>query len=194
MQFRSLSALVMCAAVAACSSVESPVAVDVLSPQFDATARGVKPPPPLGTEETDMVLSVSTRGEEVAFARAESPSPFVNFSEQVRGRYLVNTQSTNAWVDFVSTYDGDGNVIVLASPNARLQYNEKSEKTTGQGTLTDAYGNVVYLNLIQFNSGSYFRPCFGVEVGEGGCANASFTYDGENGQGTFSIYPVFNNQ
>lgn len=189
---RSRLAFVIVAATA-CTSVENPAAIapaDLASAQFETAASGVKPPPPLGTQETEMRLDVFS--SETAFARTSGPSAGASaldfsFHARVAGRYMANTQGTNGWVDFV-TY-GE----VVASPNARLQYNEKTGKTYGVGTLTDNGGNVLYLNLIQITWGS-FGSCGAVDQDQSNCAQVAFTY-GNGGSGRFSVNPaVFNEE
>jgi hypothetical protein len=89
---------------------------------------GNPPPPPLDTQAVSIDASASTNEGTVFFR----PS----------ARYFVNRTETVAWLAFAS------NSTVLASPNARLQFNEKSGTTHGNGTLTDASGKLL-LDLSQ---------------------------------------------
>ncbi len=127
---------------------------------------GVKPPPPLGTEETFIEIDFFGGGEFAGLRAADAQN--FQWSNRVFGRYFANNPLTNGWIDFAS---GDG---VIASPNARLEYNNKNGKTKGHGTLTDSYGVVLDLSKIQITSGG-FGKCTPV------CANIAFTYDGLSG-------------
>ena len=143
-------------------------------------ATGVKPPPPLGTEETSIFLD-SPSSETPAGDVVSGPSAAIGanrpFTHGVLGRYFANNPSTNGWIQFVS---GDG---VVASANAKLEYNPKNGKTTGQGTLT--YNFVVLdLSKIQITSG-FFGKC---PPPSGPCAAIEFSYDGIPG-GSLSVYP-----
>ena len=104
------------------------------------------PPPPVDTGDSYVDLDVGG-----AFFRAS-------------GRYFANTQGTNAWIDFKSAYTPAGEAIVLASPNARLQYNERTGKTSGKGTLQYLLGDgsvrVLELSQVRITSG-HFGACDG---------------------------------
>lgn len=182
MRSRSYLSLAVLAVAFGCTSVGDnstlATAPDVGGPNFSA---GVKPPPPLGTEETTInLLSPSSETPDFGEGVVSGPSaesfanlPFSAF--HVLGRYFANNASTNGWVQFVS---GNG---IVASANAKLEYNQKNGKTTGIGTLT-ADGVVLDLSKIQITSG-FFGKCSSYP-----CASVLFSYDGIPG-GTFKVYP-----
>ena len=169
MQFRASLTFVLIAAAAACTATgDGPTAVagpDVGSAAFDL---GVRPPPPLGSEETDIDISAgvppTTNGPSAAFSASFFPL------SQVAGRYFANTQSTNAWIQFVTI----GNVV--ASPNARLQYNQRTGKTTGQGTLTivGPGGAVLDLSTLTIVGQPFFGACGAISSHPITCAYAEF--------------------
>ena len=160
-------------------SVTAPESLGINRSEF-----GVKPPPPLGSEETSIFIGVDgdgTSSERQSGPSAESAAAVPEFSATLRGRYFANTPNQNAWIQFETL----GNVI--ASPGARLQYNEKTGKTTGNGTLTDGNRVVIDLRLVQIDAGSVFGVCGSAEGGS--CAHFSFIYDGTR-DGGGSVSPV----
>ena len=172
MQFRASLTFVLIAAAAACTATgDGPTAVagpDVGSATYDL---GVRPPPPLGSEETDIDISAgvppTTSGPSAAFSASFFPL------SQVAGRYFANTQSTNAWIQFVT------NNTVVASPNARLQYNQKTGRTTGQGTLTlVSDGTVLDLSTLTIVGPASFGSCPNSAIANADhpnlCASAAF--------------------
>lgn len=175
-------------ALAACSSatdnVAGPTSLDQSTAAQDK-ALGVKPPPPLGSEETDIYISVGSGSPGLASTggpAAADAGDLFSFVGKLSGRYFANTESTNGWIEFESTDD------IVASPSARLQYDQKSMKTTGNGTLTMG-DKVLYLDLIQITSG-YFGSCGSASTDFGPCASVTFTY-GQNSSGFLSVYPSF---
>ena len=185
MRFRSSLTFVFIAAVAGCTTTgDTPTGVldpDVGTARFDAS--GVKPPPPLGSEETDIQIdaslgfSAAEHGPNAAFSVADN-----QFHAQVEGRYFANTQSTNAWIDFES------NALVVASKGARLQYNEKTGRTNGHGTLTDLDGTVLDLSLVTIISGHLggCNPSPELDEAPGFCGSVQFTY-GAGGGGSIEV-------
>ena len=189
MRFRSFLSLALFAAATACSAVaEGPTAVETpnVGPAF--AAEGLKPPPPLGTQETSIDLespsSETPYPPAADFAggpSAESALANQPFSARVFGRYFANTQGTNGWIAFVS------GGCVIASPNAKLQYNEKSGRTSGHGTLTACNGVVLDLSKIEITDGG-FGGCTFSSGGELlSCRSFTFTYDGSVEEGTVVV-------
>lgn len=119
MQFRPLAALAVLATAAACGSLTEPTR----PADAPSTALNISdpPPPPLDTQ------AVAFQGE------------FQGTSFTATGRYFANRTGTSVWLAFV------GNGAVGATPNARLQYNPKSGRTSGQGSLLLGDGSVVPL-------------------------------------------------
>lgn len=169
----------------ACASVDD-TSAGVTAPESIESYRsdfGLKPPPPLGSEETS--ISINIAGDEIVGewqpgVSAVSAAAFPGFAGIVRGRYFANTPTRNAWIQFES-FGG-----VIASPDARLQYNQMTGRTSGKGTLTSG-GAVIDLSLFQFDAGTIFGVC-GVGV-NGSCAHFSFVYDG-NKAGYGYVSPV----
>jgi hypothetical protein len=174
----AIAAMFVATAVACAPGSDSPTGVAAPeSAQFGKVA-GVKPPPPLGSEETSIQIYVP--GDDFGeFSATHGPSANVSFPGFLgfaQGRYFANTQSTNGWIQFV-TANG-----VTASNNAKLSYNEKNGKTTGQGTLTDPYGHVLDLSLVQIVPPSHFGTC---DVFQ--CASIQFIYAGQY-PGSINVY------
>ena len=191
MRFRSFLSLALFAAATACTAVvDGPTAVETpnVGPAF--ATEGLKPPPPLGTQETRIDLespsSETPYPPEADFAggpSAESALENQPFSARVFGRYFANTQGTNGWIAFVS------GGCVIASPNAKLQYNEKSGKTSGHGTLT-CNGVVLDLSKIEITSGGFGGCTFNSEDQLYTCRSFFFSYDGIEG-GFVNVGGVF---
>ena len=181
MRYRSSLALAILVTAACSAGVDNPTAVETpdTSPSF--AREGVKPPPPLGTEVIDITLSSPSSETEIVDAlsgpSAALPPEFEPFWAHVKGRYFANTQGTNGWIAFES------DDCVTASPGAKLQYNEKTGKTQGHGTLTlleGACGGIVVLDLSKIQ----------IDVGSGGfggcelvgvlyeCRSFTFSYNG----------------
>ncbi len=185
MKFRASLAFVILATASACTNVaDGPTGVAVANVGGAAFERGVKPPPPLGTEDTEISIFADLGGEFPSALRALSNRMFEGTAA---GRYFANTQSTNGWIQFESTES------VTASNGARLQYNEQQGRTNGRGTLTDSDGDVLDLARVQISFGSFFGPC-PEPYSEGPyCAEVTFTYDGIPG-GTLRVSRVFTNE
>jgi hypothetical protein len=175
MKFRASLAFVLIAAASACTASDSSTGLtgpDVGGPAFE-TSRGVKPPPPLGTEDTEIAISVQVEDEVPTGdfnAAADHGDEF--FNGVAAGRYFANTQSTNGWIQF------ETNESVIASQGARLAYNEKQDRTNGHGTLIDSDGTVLDLALVKIIGGS-FGACAGDDAPSSICANLQILYDGE---------------
>ncbi len=180
------SALVMLGLTAAigCSTSTDLTGLSPISdgPQLARDASGVKPPPPLGTGDTEIFIDVGPSDvvDLSGGPSAESSEFALSFSARVLGTYFANTESTNGWIRFESTGD------VVASQGARLQYDEKHGRTTGHGTLTDqSTGAVLYLELIEITMGS-FGSC-SEQFQQFVCANVSFTYS-DDAEGTLIVF------
>ena len=182
MRYRSYLSLALFAAVTACSSfADAPTAVESPSVEPKMSTEGLKPPPPLGTQETSITIdspSSETPGSEASERSSNASTAQQNrrFFASVLGRYFANTQGTNGWIAFVS------NACVTASANAKLQYNEKTKKTSGHGTLTrkatDGCGGPVVLDLSKIEiTGGGFGGCTLVD-GSYSCRTFFFSYDG----------------
>lgn len=181
MQYRSYLSLALFAAATACSSVaDGPTAVQSPSVEPTMSREGLKPPPPLGSSETSISLDSPSSETPFEFETARrapgTPDRNRSFSAIVRGRYFANTQDTNGWIAFVS------NRCVTASANAKLQYNEKTGKTSGHGTLTltsnEGCGGIVVLDLskIEITGGGFGGCSFDGALYT--CRQFSFDYDG----------------
>jgi hypothetical protein len=170
MKFRASLAFVCVAALSACTTADNPTG---LSDQDAASFEtGVKPPPPLGSEDTEVAIDVQVAEAPIStadFVTAAEANVF--FSGVAVGRYFANTQSTNGWIQFES------NESVQASQGARLQFNEKQGRTEGHGTLIDGDGTVLDLALVEIIAGS-FGGCAGEDAPSAICANLTILYDG----------------
>ena len=181
MRYRSVLSLAIFAA--ACSGVDTPVGVETPNsrPSFDVE-EGVKPPPPIGSGDVEISIfspSSETPSEVTVSEGGPSASAFANlpFSAQLHGRYFANSQYTNGWIQFVS------DECVTASPDAKLQYNELTGKTTGHGTLVDCEGGVTLdLSKIEITSGGFGDCTFDVTHT---CRNFQFSYNGIPGGSVF---------
>jgi hypothetical protein len=129
MRYRACFSFLLLVSAAACATAtESPTAPPSLavSPSGDD---GEPPPPPLDTGDVDINMNYD--------GGSFSPA----------GRYFANKQRTNAWIAFETSYHAGAPGIpkVVASPDARLQYNERSGKSSGRGTLElyDVEGSLI---------------------------------------------------
>jgi len=183
MRYRSSLSLAVLIAAACSVGVDGPVAVETpnVAPALDRD--GVKPPPPIGSGdvEIDIFSPSSETPSEIGIDGGPSASAFANlpFSASVTGRYFSNSQFTNGWISFES------DDCVIASPDAKLAYNEKTGKTQGHGTLTDVCGGNVVLALSKIEiTGGGFGDCE-LNFGEYSCRSFSFSYDGIPGGSVF---------
>lgn len=176
MKFRASLAFIVVASSAACTSAGDTLLAPVTgSASFDAVT-GVKPPPPLGSEETDIFISVSPSecGLTCGAARLTTAT---SFAGTVSGRYFANTQQNSGWVEFES------NAYIIASSNARIQFDRMTGQKSGQGTLTlrSSPFTVLDLKLVHDVRGTY-GPC---DV-YGSCAQLQFLY-GDDGVGFLTV-------
>lgn len=113
--------LVLIVAAAACGSATD---VPTSPPQVQPRAAfGHPPPPPVDT------------GATISYGGALGTSD---------ARFFLNRPGNIAWLDFESSSS------ILASPNARLMYNQKSGKTNGTGQLTFlADGSILDLTQVR---------------------------------------------
>jgi hypothetical protein len=173
MRYRSGLTLAVLVAAACSVGTDNPVAPDI-APAFE---EGVKPPPPLGSGDVEITLYSPDSETPFSDLRIGGPSASAlenqPFYAQVHGRYFSNTQFTNGWISFES------DECVTASPDARLQYNEKTGKTHGHGTLTNCDGVTIDLSKIEITSGG-FGDCE-LNYGEYSCRSFSFSYNGTPG-------------
>jgi hypothetical protein len=171
MRFRASLAFVLVAAASACTfTSDSPLAPDVDGARFER--EGVKPPPPLGTEDTYMEIdaNLSESPPEGDFTAADHVPE--HFDAQVFGRYFANTQSNNKWIAF----DRVLGATIPVSQNARLAYNEDQLRTSGHGTLVDADGTVLDMALVTILSWSSFGSCAEDDEVPVHCAVITFRY------------------
>jgi hypothetical protein len=165
MRYRACFSFLLLLGAAACATAtESPTAPPSLA--FSPADDGEKPPPPLDTG--DVAVNVNYDG---AFAR-------------VAARYFANTQGTNVWIAFES------NEFVTASPNARLQYNPKSGRTHGGGTLTFADGSVrpIDLSTISLSNSTLGSCTSNPTTDRVGCGTADLFIGGRK-VGSISVSP-----
>ena len=170
--------------VAACSvGVDGPVAVETpdVAPAFSRD--GIKPPPPIGSGDTEIeIFSPSSETpEEIGIDGGPSASAFDNqpFSASVTGRYFANGPGNNGWISFES------DECVVASPDAKLQYNGHNGKTHGHGTLTllPGCGGVVVLDLskIEITGGGFGNCELNIYSNKYECDSFQFSYNGVPG-------------
>ena len=131
---------------------------------------GDPPPPRLDTGETNIDFAYN------------------GVFRRVPGLYFANKQGTNAWIAFVS------NTEVSATPNARLQYNEKNGKTNGTGLLTFVNdGSTLDLSRVRITEGSFGScpvpgsPSTDDVARRGECGSAAFTIG--DGGGVLTVRP-----
>jgi hypothetical protein len=174
MKFRAGLAFVCVAAISACTS-DNPTGLSnpIADPAF---AAGVKPPPPLGTEDTYIEIDAQVAEDfstsaDAAVSMETIADPF--FNARLLGRTFYNTQGNNAWIAFEEVIGG------TASQNARLAYNQDQNKTNGHGILTDADGTVLNLALVTILPTSVFNPCPDADDGYALCAVINFIYNND---------------
>lgn len=161
MHRRALAAVAVLAA-AACGSLTEP-ARPVDAPSAALNIGGSNPPPPpLDTQ------AVAIEGE------------YQGTSFSATGRYFANRAGTNVWIAFV------GNASTGATPNARLQYNPKSGRTSGQGSLLLGDGSVVPLPDLRLVESSLGACKTDGRLG-GSCGTASI-YLGDRKVGGIGIF------
>jgi hypothetical protein len=186
MRYRDYFFLALLVAAPACTAdVEGPTGVRSGDALFE---EGIKPPPPLGSEDVDISISSpsSETPSEILTLGGPSAASVGNlpFNADVHGLYFSNSELTNGWILFLSEE------CLIASPDAKLQFNEKNGRTFGHGTLTKTCGDVdVVLDLskIQITGGGFG----GCEVSLDDvftCRQILFTYDGIEG-GVISVGP-----
>jgi hypothetical protein len=173
MRYRACLSLALIAAITACASVTDgptePARFDSHIGEDPGGSIGEPPPPRLDTGETNIDIAYDG-----GFRR-------------VPGLYFANKQGTNAWIAFVS------NSTVTATPNARLQYNEKTGRTHGTGLLDFGGGNTLDLSRVRITQGSFgscpapSNPSTGDRVGRGYCGQATFTAG--DGGGLLTVSP-----
>ena len=188
MKYRRSFPFVLAAALASCTNADTPTGVsslDVGDPRYE-TSRGVKPPPPLSSEDTDIDISSPVIDgldlDPLDASTMADPDPDLGADGYfnglgARGRYFAGPpELSHGWIHFETS------PTVIASPNARLAYNEKTGKTTGIGTLTDADGTVLYLSRVEIILGQ-FGPCPDgpPDTYVPLCAEATFEYNGIEG-------------
>jgi hypothetical protein len=184
MKFRASFVFVLVAAVSACTSTsDSPLAPEVGA---SYAREGVKPPPPLGSEDTQIEISVSPSDGECSFdccteCSLDVSATATTFFALATGRYFANTQANSGWVAFESNED------ITASQNARIQFDKKTGQRSGQGTLTLNFApfTVLDLSLVHDVVGS-FGPCPGTPGSTTPCANLTFLY-GDDSEGTLTV-------
>lgn len=179
MKFRASFAFMLVAALSACTSTsDSPLAPEVNGPSF--AKEGVKPPPPLGSEDTRIDIAVFP-SESCSECSADVSTMATFFFAQASGRYFANTQQNSGWISFVSNAD------VMASPNARIQFDKKMGQKSGEGTLTLRYApfTVLDLTLVHDVYGT-FGPCPGTVGATTPCASLDFLY-GDDSEGHIEV-------
>ena len=185
MKIRPRLAFVLVAATSACTSTsDSPLAPDVGGASYEI--EGVKPPPPLGTEDTYIEINATlSEGSETpadAFTSADLVGDNL-FIARVFGRVFANSQDTNEWISFVSGGD------VTATVNAHLAYHAVENKTNGQGILVDGDGTVLDLGLVTIQTASYVGSCPAASTGYVLCVTITFTYNNNpNLGGTIKVH------
>ena len=173
MRYRACLPLALLAVIAACASATDgptePARFSSHIGEGSGGGLGDPPPPPIDTGGTDIDIQFNGGFYDVA------------------GRYFANRQGTNAWIAFVSSGDA------VASPGARLQYNEKNGKTQGTGLLTFDDGSTLNLSRVRITLGSFgscptpSTPTSDEVIGRGECGSAAFTVDG--GAGSIRVRP-----
>jgi hypothetical protein len=161
MRCRRYFPIVLLATAAACAgTVDDPTAPS-LAKFTESSYYGDPPPPPVDTQAT------------MSYQEQSASAP---------ARFMLNKPGTMAWVDFQS-----GGTLE-ASPNARLQYNQKSGRTNGTGQLTFPDGTVLDLKRVEIiapEGGLAFERCDAASSPEVGdrCVFSSiaFTVDGGSG-------------
>ena len=187
MRYRNYFFLAILAAVPACTAdVEGPMGAKSGDALFE---EGIKPPPPLGSGDVD--ISISSPSSETPSEGLPTGGPSaasvgnLSFSAEVHGLYFSNSELTNGWILFLSEE------CLIASPDAKLQFNERNGKTFGHGTLTKTCGSVAVvldLSKIQINGGG-FGGCEVSLDDEFTCRQIFFTYDGI-GEGVINVSPT----
>ena len=183
MRYRRYFFLAMLVAAPACTGgVDGPTAVNNTDALFD---EGIKPPPPLGSEDVDISISLPSSDLSSDFLTAGGPSAesieSSSFFATLHGIYFSNSEGTNGWILFMSED------CLVASPDARLQYNEKNGKTFGHGTLTNCDDVVLDLSKVQITGGG-FGGCEASELEVFSCRSIQFSYNGEEG-GNITVGP-----
>ena len=179
MKIRPRLAFVLVAATSACTSTsDSPLAPDIGGASYEL--EGVKPPPPLGREDTyidiNVMVAEGTETPADVFTSADLVGDNV-FNTQVFGRVFANSQDTNEWISFES---GPG---VTATVNAHLAYHAVENKTNGQGILIDGDGTMLDLSLVTIQPGAYVGACPAASTGYALCGVITFTYNNNGALG-----------